>query len=146
MAAKHQYIDIPIPKSVPKKDRLTIADLVIERIVERTREGVDRRGNPFPDYTDAYVNSQDFKNAGKSASDINLQLSGDMLAALTVLKEGSDKIRIGFENGSDENARADGNIRGTYGKARGSRKKARDFLGIDRSELRAIIDMVTSER
>ena len=146
MPAKHQYIDIPIPKSIDKRDRLTIADLVIERIVERTNEGLDKRGNPFPDYSKSYIESQDFKNAGKSASDINLQLSGDMLAALEALEIKADKIRIGFERGSDENARADGNIRGTYGKQRGNRKKARDFLGIDKAELRAIIEMVTNER
>ena len=145
MSAKHQFIDITLPKSVSKKDRLTIADLIIERIVERTTEGLDKKGNPFPGYSKSYINSLDFQNAGKSAGDINLQLSGDMLAALTVLKDGSDKIRIGFERGSNENARADGNIRGTYGKERGSRKKARDFLGIDPEELKSIIDMVVSE-
>jgi phage gpG-like protein len=145
LSAKHQFIDITLPKSVSKKDRLTIADLIIERIVERTTEGLDKKGNPFPGYSKSYINSLDFQNAGKSAGDINLQLSGDMLAALTVLKDGSDKIRIGFERGSNENARADGNIRGTYGKERGSRKKARDFLGIDPEELKSIIDMVVSE-
>ena len=145
MSAKHQYIDITLPKSVSKKDRLTIADLIIERIVERTSEGLDKKGNPFPGYSKSYINSLDFQNAGKSAGDINLQLSGDMLAALALLKDGSDKIRIGFEKGSDENARADGNIRGTYGKQQGSRKKARDFLGIDREELKSIIDLVVNE-
>lgn len=145
MPAKHQYIDIPLPKSVSKENRLTIADLIIERIVERTSEGLDKKGNPFPGYSKSYINSLDFQNAGKSAGDINLQLSGDMLAALTILKDGPNKIRIGFEKGSDENARADGNIRGTYGKDRGSKKKARDFLGIDRDELKSIIDLVVNE-
>jgi len=146
MSAKHQYIDLPLPKTLTKSERLTVADLVIERIVERTKEGLDKRGNPFPDYSKEYVRSLDFRNAGKSEGDINLTLSGDMLAALELLKVESSKIRIGFQNGSEENARADGNIRGTYGKSRGSKKKARDFLGIDRDELRNIIDLVVNER
>jgi hypothetical protein len=46
---------------------------------------------------------------------------------------------IGFENGTDENARADGNIRGTYGKPTPDSSKARDFLGISKEDLRRYI-------
>jgi len=146
MPAKHQYIDVKIPKSLSKKERREIADLIVERIVDRTLDGKDKRGKGFPGYSKEYIKSLDFNNAGKSASDVNLQLSGDMLAALTLLNETDGKLTIGFEDGSDENARADGNIRGTYGQERGNRKKARDFLGVSPKELKTIIDMVISER
>lgn len=148
MPAKHQYIDIRIPKTLSRSERREIADLVVERIVDRTLDGKDKDNKPFKNnkYSESYIKSLDFDNAGKSESNVNLKLSGDMLAALTLLDDSDGKIRIGFENGSEENARADGNIRGTYGKQRGSSKKARPFLGITPKELKTIIDMVISER
>lgn len=145
MPAKHQYIDIKIPKTLTKQERKEIADLIIERIVDRTLDGLDKNGRAFPKYSKEYIKSLDFKNAGKSAGDVNLQLSGDMLAALTLLQERADKIRIGFEKGSDENARADGNIRGTYGQDTPNKKKARDFLGVSPTELKSIINLVVAD-
>lgn len=111
--------------------------------MERTDQGKDKRGNPFPKYSEGYKKSLDFLVAGKS-SKVNLQLSGDMLAALEPLKIKKDYVEIGFERGSDENARADGNIRGTYGSDTPNSKKARDFLGITPDELRKIIKYVKS--
>lgn len=118
--------------------------MIVEKIVDRTLKGKDKDGQRFPGYSKSYKESLDFKNAGKSASNINLELSGDMLAALEVLKEGKTYIEVGFEDGTDENARADGNIRGTYGKQRGDKSKARDFLGISETELNRLIRNVKS--
>lgn len=142
MSAKWQKIDLSIPEDLTRKQRRRLGDLVIDHIIRRTESGVDKDGNAFPDYSDSYVESLDFRNAGKSAGDVNLRLSGDMLASLDILAEADGFLRIGFENGSDENARADGNIRGTYGKSRGSRSKARNFLGVDRKTLLSLIDEV----
>lgn len=109
----------------------------MERIVERTDQGKDKAGNAWrgeaAKYSEAYKKSLDFKNAGKGP--VNLQLSGDMLAAIKVLKSTSNWIEVGFEKGSDENAKADGNIRGTYGSDTPNPKKARDFLGMEGKEL-----------
>lgn len=124
-------------------DQITeLGDLIVEKIVDRTLKGKDKDGQRFPGYSKSYKESLDFKNAGKSASNVNLELSGDMLAALQVLKEGKTYIDVGFEEDTPENARADGNIRGTYGKQRGSKAKARNFLGISDDELRKLIKNV----
>jgi hypothetical protein len=104
-----------------------IADLIVERIVQRTEQGKNVDGKSFPKYSKAYTESLDFKNSGKSGS-VDLTLSGDMLAALTVLKTSEKYVEIGFSDSSVE-GRAEGNIRGTYGKKRGNPALARDFLG-----------------
>lgn len=114
----------------------------MERIVERTDQGKDKDGRAFAKYSKAYKESLDFKNAGKGP--VNLQLSGDMLAALKVLKTSKEWIEVGFEKGSDENAKADGNIRGTYGSDSPDPKKARDFLGIEAARLARIVKYVQS--
>lgn len=121
-----------------------VADLIVERIVNRTQQGKDKDGQKFTSYSKAYKESLDFKVAGKSNL-VDLQLSGDMLAALSILDKTSRSVTIGFERGSEENAKADGNIRGTYGKPKPIPGKARDFLGISERELKRIVDEVKGE-
>jgi len=142
MATKWQKIKIDLSGyglSPDQKDE--VADLIIERIVNRTDQGKDKDGRRFPGYSKSYKESLDFKVAGKT-NKVDLQLSGDMLAALSVLDKTSRSVVIGFERGSEENAKADGNIRGTYGKPTPDPKKARDFLGISEAELTKIIKFV----
>ena len=145
MATKWQKIKIDLSGyglSPDQKDE--VADLIIERIVNRTDQGKDKDGRRFPGYSKSYKESLDFKVAGKS-SKVDLQLSGDMLAALSVLDKTSRSVTIGFENGSEENAKADGNIRGTYGNPSPNPKKARDFLGITIKELTDIIKFIKED-
>lgn len=119
-----------------------LADLVLEHIVERTTtQGLDKNGKAFPKYSKSYIESLDFKNAGKSPGSVDLQLSGDMLAAMTLLSEKSGQITIGFEKGAEENGRAEGNILGSYG-GEPNKKRARDFLGIQPKKLRELIRYV----
>ncbi len=119
--------------------------MIVERIVERTQQGKDKNGNPFPKYSNSYKESLDFKIAGKS-SKVDLQLSGDMLAELKLLKSTRNWVEVGFDRWSEENARADGNIRGTYGQKTPIKGKARDFLGITEKELMKIIQYVKSNK
>lgn len=141
MPAKHQKITIKIPEGYTRSARLALAQEVIDTIVERTtKKNVDKDGSKFPKYSKSYINSPEFRAAGKSKA-VDLTLSGDTLAAIRLLSESVGEITIGFEKGSEENAKADGNIRGTYGKSRGDSSKARDFLGISRKELEAIKQM-----
>lgn len=145
MSTKWQRIRIPLPEPVKSKsDQEEIGDLIVERIVERTDQGRDKDGRAFAKYSQAYKNSLDFKNAGKGP--VNLQLSGDMLASLKVLGSTKNWVEVGFEKGSEENAKADGNIRGTYGSDTPDPKKARDFLGIEAAKLARIVKYVTSDK
>jgi hypothetical protein len=145
MAAKWQKFKVDLTGlGLDEDQRAEVADLVIERIVERTTQGKDKDGKRFAGYSKAYKDSLDFKVAGKSGK-VDLQLSGDMLAAIKALDVTRRSITIGFEPDSDENAKADGNIRGTYGDSNPIPGKARDFLGITERELAKIIDYVKGQ-
>lgn len=136
-----QKISLDIPRELKPEQRERLADLVIEHMVDRTQRGIDKDGKKFPKYSKEYIKSLDFKNAGKSASKVDLQLSGDMLAAIRLLSQKPGSLTIGFENGTKENDKAEGNIEGSYG-GDPNPAKARDFLGIERKKLRELIDYV----
>ncbi len=139
MSTKHQFIDVKLPQGYSSDIREAIAAEIISFIRKRTIKNKDKDGEKFPAYSKSYTNSVNFKAAGKSKGDINLTLSGDMLASMELLENKKSKVSIGFEEGSLENAKADGNIRGTYGQKSPIKGKARDFLGISDEELAKII-------
>lgn len=141
MAAKWQKVQIDVPDGLTDSEREQLGKDIIEFIIDRTKQGYDKRGSRFPKYSKDYIASKDFKIAGKSPADVNLTLSGDMLAAIEVLDHKPGKITIGFERGSGENDRADGNIRGTYGSDSPKRGKKRDFLGIESADLKVILGL-----
>lgn len=142
MATKWQRFKVDLSDyDLTRDEKDAVGDLIVERIVNRTDKGIDVDGEKFVGYSKAYKASLDFKNAGKS-SKVDLQLSGDMLAALKVLADKGDTLTIGFEKGSVENGKADGNIRGTYGKPKPNPFLARDFLGISDEELVKIVKTI----
>ena len=138
VSVRWQRFTLDIPEHLDGAQRLQLADDIIETIKRRTEAGKDKNGKSFPGYSKTYIESLDFKVAGKSPNRIDLTLSGDMLAALQLLGHEDGKLTIGFEPGTEENARADGNIRGAYGGDPNPRK-ARDFLGIAPKELDKIL-------
>lgn len=138
-------LKLDVPKGLSRDERESIADLVIEFMVKRTQDGKDVTGKKFKaKYSKAYIDSLDFENAGKSKSKVDLQLSGDMLAAMALLDEKDGRIVVGYPEGSEEAGKAEGNILGSYG-GDPDPKKARPFLGIKPKELQKIIDLVVSE-
>ena len=137
-----QKFKIELPKDLKPQQRLELADLIIEHIYDRTNRGLDKKGRRFPGYSKEYINSLDFKIASKSKSKVDLQLSGDMLAAIKILNHSSGNLTIGFDRGTDENAKAEGNILGTYGQSSPIPGKKRDFLGIEKSKLRELLEFV----
>lgn len=134
-------VEIPIPDNLTKRQRLELADLIVEHIVERTQSGKDRFGKAFPKYSKDYMQSLDFKNAGKT-SKVDLQLSGDMLASIKRIRDESGLIEIGVVG--EEEGRAEGNILGSYG-GEPDKKKARDFLGIQPRKLKELIKYVEEQ-
>lgn len=136
MVAKWQREKIAIDPKYTSDDRIELADRILEFIRSRTEKGKDKKNKSFAGYSDSYKNSLDFKIAGKS-SKVDLTLSGDMLIEMDLLSQKKGQLLIGFENGSEENARADGNITGSYGGS-ANPKKARDFLGITKKDLIAV--------
>jgi phage gpG-like protein len=137
---KHQFIDVKLPNGYSDDIKEAIAAEIISVIRKRTLKNKDKDGESFPSYSKEYVKSVDFKAAGKSKGDINLTLSGDMLASIELLEKKKNKVVIGFEEGTVQNAKADGNIRGTYGRPSPIKGKARPFLGISDDELEKILN------
>lgn len=140
MATEHQKFEIAIDPAYTKEERQAIADDIVDYIRERTKKGLGIGGKKnFAKYSDAYEKSINFKIAGKTPGQTpDLTQSGDMLGAMDLLSDSEGKLVIGFENGSRENAIADGNIRGTYGHKSPVGPK-RDFLGVTKKELAEIL-------
>jgi hypothetical protein len=142
MATKWQRVRIPIPKGLTPEQREVVADEIIAHITERTQAGQGFRESTgrqftFPGYTKEYA-----KRKGVSRGSVDLTLDADMLAAIELLSHSPDSLLIGYERGSEENAKADGNARGTYGRQSPIRGKARPFLGLQRQVLNEIVRRV----
>jgi len=131
---------IVIPKSYGPDEREAIALELIEKIIERTQKGKDKNGDKFPAYSKSYKNSLNFKIGGKT-SKVDLTLSGDMLADMQLLAHKSGEVVIGYENGTESNAKAEGNIKGTYGKKVPNPDRAKDFLGVQKKEVKEVLDL-----
>lgn len=134
-----QKIRIKIPKGISPEDREAIASEVIEYIRDRAQN--DGRGfNPdtgrefkFPKYTKDYAKK-------KGSSFVDLTFDDEMLRAMRLLREESGSITIGYEAGSKENGKAEGNQKGTYGQPRPIPGKARPFLGLPKWKLDEIVE------
>jgi hypothetical protein len=83
--------------------KASITQALIDKIVSRTEAGdgmkfsASGQGRPTKlksPYSDAYENSLEFQAAGKSKTEINMTLTGDMLASLTDGGGKGNKIKI----------------------------------------------------
>ncbi len=146
--ADQMKLEVPIPEGYSAQERRLIADELIEVMVDQAKAGrgiskeepgIAESRKKFPGYSKSYVESLDFKIAGKSKGEIDMTLSGDMLGAIQLLENEPGKLVIGFESGSSENDRAEGNILGSYGGDPNPRK-ARNFLGVTRAELTQVLE------
>lgn len=149
MPIQQRKLTIRINNRYNASDRVSIARDVIRFIKDRTNSGIGVTGKPnstgthretkkFNGYTSDYIKSKKFLNAGKNPTQVNLQLSKRMIGNLKLLKHGTGFIEVGYERGSKDNAKAEGNIIGSYG---GSPKKSRErnFLGVTENELTNIL-------
>lgn len=132
-----QKIRIDIPEEIGPSEREAIGEEMVSLMVSKAKDGIGVTGSErfrnknFPKYTPQYEKFKGQKN-------VDLTLSGEMLDALQVLSHKKGSILIGFENGSIENDKAEGNITGSYGKTPNP-KKARNFLGLTASEIKEIV-------
>ena len=134
---------IPISTKYSSTERKAIASEIISYIVARTKKGKGKDNQPWEGkasgYSKSYKKSLEFKIAGKSST-VNLKLSGDMLNSIKLLSNDSGSLKIGIPKSDSDNKKAEGNIRGSYGKKTGSKSKARDFLAISQKEVSKILE------
>lgn len=114
-------------------DLLTIiGERIIEKMLARVTEdnkGINGRQLKKP-YSKAYINSAAFDAYGKSPNDINMTLTGDMLADIDVLKSTPKKIVIGFTS--------DDQIPKAYNHNVGDTLPKRPFFGLNEKEIKEI--------
>ena len=122
---------IKIPSGYSYETKQEIAARILSAIILNSKNGYDKNGNPFAEYTKQYAEI-------KGSSDVDLTLSGEMLDSMKVLKIGRDYIDIGYDGRTKQAGKAEGNILGSYGRTP-NQSKARDFLGIPEDELDTIL-------
>lgn len=130
---------INIPDNFDATARELIGQKIVDRVLERTAQGLDINSNKFKNYSDSYAKSLEFKIAGKSKNDPNLRLSGDMLDSLSVLEHGPGYILVGYQEGTAENDKA-------FWSEASDKTVNRNFLGVNANELELIIAEVQSSQ
>ena len=116
---------ISIPDRYDAKDRLRIGRDIIEKIKQRTLDGLDIENKPFAPYS---------KNYEKTGT-VNVFVSGETLASLVIIGHGPGFVRIGFDD-------QDANDKASYvQKPRGQKKSVpqRQFVGISQKDLNIIL-------
>lgn len=136
--AEQQKFTVKVSKNYSDTERVAIGLDIIDHIIKRSKAGKDKNNKNFPGYSEGYTDSFDFKLAGKGKN-VNLTLSGEMLNSIEILETKKGEITIGIPKDDDfNNAKAEGNIKGTYGQSSPIRGKKRDFMGISRKDLSSI--------
>jgi hypothetical protein len=107
----------------------------IDLIRNRTEnDNINMKGQSFPKYSNSYIKSFIFNLYSKSPTDINLKLTGGMLASLNTLLQSGTKLAI--EVLGEANDRAHGHM---FGIKTRSGKVKRQFLGLPKEEENKIL-------
>ena len=127
---------IKISKRYDDRERLAIAADILEYIKDRASSA---KVPGKKKYSDAYAESLDFAIAGKDQNKVTMELSGDMLTDLELVSHDDGELEIGYSPSNPSHGKAEGNITGSYGRPKGSRKNARPFLNLTRDEVKTIL-------
>lgn len=122
-----------------KKQKLEVAQAVIDKIVANAEKGKDRQGKSLPKYSKDYKDSDAFGAFGKSTKP-NMTLTGDLLGQIDVIDVDGDTVLIGWAD-EQENLKAHGNITGQEGLW----PAKRDFFGLPPKEIKEILDGYSEE-
>lgn len=140
--AIEQIIDLSefakgIDFSDSKSLKLAIGEALAEKIRERAESGqglqFESSGNAKTvklkaPYSKMYAESLDFLAAGKSRSDVNMTLTGDMLASIQVEDRGNNKIAV-YIDGETEVLKA-------FNHLTGDTVPKRPFFGVSKSDVK----------
>jgi len=118
-----------------------IAQAIIDRIQSRTEAGEGVRfssnGSATPvklksPYSKEYVDSIEFRAAGKKKGQVNMTLTGDMLASMDVLSTSGNAIKIGITD--------DAQIPKAFNHLVGDTVPKRPWFGISKAEMAEILN------
>ena len=137
--------DLGLEFDLSRSTSRAIGEAIIELITNRTLDGIsmkftsDGRGIPGElkrPYSDSYSNSKEFKEAGKNRNEVNLQLTGEMLASMKVKNATSKSVTIGITDSL--------NKKKTHGHTNGidrTNVPPRPYFGISKKELRSLVQV-----
>lgn len=139
--AGDQKVTIEMPEWVANltlAERKEIGDAIVEFIKDRTEQGVGVRKHGdhwrtynFPSYEPEY-------EAEKGSSRVDLRLSSEMLDELSAFNVKGNTLEVGYRGNAKLLGKVEGNRIGSYGGDPNPRK-ARDFLGMTKAELDAVL-------
>lgn len=134
---------IDIPSGLTPEQRELLGEKIVDKIRERTKDGLSATGRPFKGYSKEYKESLDFKIAGKSST-VDLSSTGDMLAELDVIKNNNRYILVGYEKDHPDAGKVQGNVTGEYGNPRPV-TRPRDFIGLPKKWVDILAEEVKLE-
>lgn len=114
--------------------RRNIAESLIDIIIARTEsgKGVNAAGSVVKlksPYSQQYIDSPEFAAFGKSKSEINMKLTGSMLASTDLISDRADKLEIGIDNEDAPKA---------YNHMVGDTVPKREWLGLTAGDLEKV--------
>ncbi len=107
-----------------------IGQALIDRIIQRTESNKSVTGGQLKKYSKEYIESDDFKAFDKSAGDVNMKLTGDMLSTLDIVDSSGSKIKLGWDDAT-QNAKA-------YNHNVGDTVPKRAFFGVTKQDLESV--------
>ena len=107
-----------------------IGQAFIDKIVSRSKSGVDLYGNAFAAYAESYKKSDVFEAFGKS-DNVNMTLTDNMNSSLDIVENSGNNIKLGW-NDSLNNAKA-------YNHMVGDTVKKRLHFGLRKSDVSEVL-------
>jgi phage gpG-like protein len=115
-----------------------IGQRVIDAILGRTLEGIDKNSKNFKGYSKTYRESTTFKIYKGKQRNVDLKLTGEMQADFDVRSVATNTVTIGFTN-EMQGVKARGHIEGA------NYLPKRDFMGLPQQDMIKIMQDVVKE-
>jgi hypothetical protein len=110
---------------------LAFGQALIDRMIDRTNSNQKLGGGPFSGkastYSESYAESLEFKAAGKSINDVNMELSGGMKSDVDILEASPTFLKIGLRDETE--------TKKAYNHQVGDTLPARPWFGVTKSEV-----------
>jgi hypothetical protein len=129
--------------SYPEFRRL-FSDNIVNEIRARTEKGIDKDNKPLGTYRKSYTESAIFQIYKGRKRNVDLVLTGEMLASLRSNKGTSGVITISLD-GTENKAKAYGHITGFRGHPFIKGVQKRDFLGLPDERLGELLRLSVME-
>jgi hypothetical protein len=140
-----QTLDLDKLVGKPVSQDKALARAIMQEVIDYTKTRVIKENAGYngkalkSPYSKTYQSTLDFIASGKSASDVNMKLSGDMLGSIDILEEKGSKFTYGLSD-PEVIPRAYGHQTGFEGHPNSAMSKyKREWFGISEREFKSKI-------